>query len=234
VDFFATSAAVNVCESKKHTTNTTFNTDASVMDDRSVNNYAQREHRANMLNQWQKQQVLKSEEKRIETLVRNVHQIMQLSPNHVPDVGGGGNPMRGHTNQLVFSRITGHPDIPGAEHWVDTNECWICNKWQKKTFSACNLDALPDKEFQSIMKLTETVYRRLQKRKEEEEHKPMEIFDEALRSDVSGDLTESETGADTDQQSEKKTVRNPAVMGNKQERFEFVDDVEESEGETMA
>lgn len=35
----------------------------------------------------------------------------------------------------MFSRILGHDDIPGSGEWIESSECWICNKWAKETIT---------------------------------------------------------------------------------------------------
>lgn len=34
---------------------------------------------------------------------------------------------------MIFSRILGHDDIAGSGEWIESSECWICNKWAKET-----------------------------------------------------------------------------------------------------
>jgi len=41
------------------------------------------------------------------------------------------NPMTGYMNSVIFTRILGHDDIEQGSYWTDTNQCWICNRWNK-------------------------------------------------------------------------------------------------------
>lgn len=41
------------------------------------------------------------------------------------------NPMVGYMNEIVFSRVLGNDDIEEGHFWVDTTQCWICNRWNK-------------------------------------------------------------------------------------------------------
>ncbi len=42
-------------------------------------------------------------------------------------------PTAGSKGEMIFTRILGHEDVPGAADWVDSSECWICDKWAKET-----------------------------------------------------------------------------------------------------
>lgn len=44
-------------------------------------------------------------------------------------------PTAGTKGEMVFSRILGHDDIPGSAEWIESCECWICNKWAKETIN---------------------------------------------------------------------------------------------------
>jgi len=43
------------------------------------------------------------------------------------------NPMTGYMNEIIFSRILGHDEIEEGTFWVDTTQCWVCQKWDKVT-----------------------------------------------------------------------------------------------------
>ena len=45
------------------------------------------------------------------------------------------NPMTGYMNEIIFSRILGHEEIEEGAFWVDTVQCWVCQKWDKIIFS---------------------------------------------------------------------------------------------------
>jgi hypothetical protein len=45
------------------------------------------------------------------------------------------NPMTGYMNEIVFSRVLGHDDIEQGTYWVDTTQCWVCQKWSKVDIS---------------------------------------------------------------------------------------------------
>ena len=45
------------------------------------------------------------------------------------------NPMTGYMNEIIFSRVLGHEDIEQGTYWVDTVQCWVCQKWNKQTFT---------------------------------------------------------------------------------------------------
>ena len=42
--------------------------------------------------------------------------------------------MTGYMNEIIFSRILGHEDVEEGYFWVDTVQCWICQKWDKQVF----------------------------------------------------------------------------------------------------
>jgi hypothetical protein len=69
---------------------------------------------------------------------------MDLPQNHVPDVGSYANPMRGHKEKCIFSRIIGHPDLSDNNEWFDCTECWICDRWSKRSIKICRANAVPD------------------------------------------------------------------------------------------
>ena len=41
------------------------------------------------------------------------------------------NPMTGYMNSVIFTRILGDDNIEQGSYWTDTNQCWVCNKWNK-------------------------------------------------------------------------------------------------------
>ena len=45
--------------------------------------------------------------------MERVKYLLQMIPENIQNVKGTfNNPMRQHSNQLIFSRVTGHPDLP--------------------------------------------------------------------------------------------------------------------------
>ena len=42
--------------------------------------------------------------------------------------------MTGYMQEIIFSRILGHDEIEQGTFWVDTVQCWVCQKWDKVTF----------------------------------------------------------------------------------------------------
>ena len=93
-----------------------------------------------------------------ETLImERVKNLINLIPDQVTEKGAWSNPMRGHKSELLFTRITGHPDAKDAHHWVDSSECWICQKWSKVEFKVCANDAVLDKDFEEIIILSSII-----------------------------------------------------------------------------
>ena len=87
-----------------------------------------------------------------ETLtIERVKRLLAMPPDQVPEAGGAANPMAGHGEALIFSRVTGHPDYPDGNQWFDASECWICERWSKCSFRVANCHAMPDKEFTEII-----------------------------------------------------------------------------------
>ena len=55
--------------------------------------------------------------------------------------------MRGLKEELIFCRVTGHPNIEGGDCWYDTNECWVCKRHNKLSVSVASAEKLVDQEF---------------------------------------------------------------------------------------
>ena len=83
--------------------------------------------------------------------IERVKTLLALNPNQVPEPGCAANPMYGHGAEMIFCRVTGHPDVPDANQWFDASECWICDRWNKCSFRVANCHAMPDKEFTEII-----------------------------------------------------------------------------------
>ena len=144
---------------------------------------------------------------------------------------------------MIFSRITGHPNISENNMWFDAHECWICDKHNKLSLSVFMTDALVDQEFQDIILLTAMMHNRSQKRqkngKDQEENMDVLLEEKSQRSVESGAMSDSSgSGADIEgegnpiYQNQKKGYRNKmfaetAETGklNPKEHFdEFQDD----------
>ena len=69
--------------------------------------------------------------------------------------------MRDHKEKLVFSRVTGHPNVPENNIWFDCNECWVCERHSKLSISVKLNEKLVDQEFQDIIMLTAMMQNRL-------------------------------------------------------------------------
>lgn len=41
------------------------------------------------------------------------------------------NPMANMQAEVIFSRVLGTNDIQNAEVWIDSNQCYICDRWCK-------------------------------------------------------------------------------------------------------
>lgn len=54
------------------------------------------------------------------------------------------NPMTGYMQEIIFTRILGHEEIEEGTYWVDTVQCWVCQKWDKVIFK---YDDRGDKDF---------------------------------------------------------------------------------------
>ena len=54
------------------------------------------------------------------------------------------NPMTGYMQEIIFTRVLGHDDIQQGQYWVDTVQCWVCQKWDKVVFK---VDDIQDKQF---------------------------------------------------------------------------------------
>ena len=83
--------------------------------------------------------------------IERVKRLLALRTDQVPRAGGAPNPMLGHSETLIFSRITGHPDCPDAEQWFDAAECWVCNRHSKCSISVAHCHELQDAEFNEII-----------------------------------------------------------------------------------
>jgi len=96
-------------------------------------------------------------------VVSRVKKIISLPPDHVPEVGAFANHMRGHKDQLIFTRVTGHPNYIDNSVWFDTNECWVCGRHSKMTIAASLADSLKDQEFEQIILLTSMMTKRTER-----------------------------------------------------------------------
>ena len=77
-------------------------------------------------------------------VIQRVKQLLQLPPEHVSEKGCFSNPMRGHKDELIFTRVTGHPNIPENNVWFDTSECWVCAKHNKLSVTVSMVDKVID------------------------------------------------------------------------------------------
>lgn len=69
------------------------------------------------------------------------------------------NPMTGYMQEIIFTRVLGHEDIQEGTFWVDTVQCWVCQKWDKVTFK---VDDLPDKQiFQQQVEKLEDLHQKI-------------------------------------------------------------------------
>lgn len=86
--------------------------------------------------------------------------------------------MRNHEKELIFSRVTGHPNIEENNVWFDTNECWVCQRHNKFSVSVSMVDKVIDQEFQEIIVLTAMMTKRAENRIEEtcDQDSPLEIM----------------------------------------------------------
>ena len=118
---------------------------------------------------------------------------MSLPPNNVPEIGAFSNPMRQQKDELVFSRITGHPNALDNDTWFDTNECWICGEHNKMNIVVTTMDRHVDSEFTQIILLTAMMSRRAEKRIEYAREYEKENFEVLLeeKSRKSRDYSES-------------------------------------------
>lgn len=67
------------------------------------------------------------------------------------------NPMENKNADLLFTRILGQPGMKNAERWLDSSECWICNKHNKLTLQMNEAKAVIDEGFKEIMQLSEVI-----------------------------------------------------------------------------
>ena len=77
-------------------------------------------------------------------MIKRVKELTQLPPGHVPEVGGFANPMRGHKDELIFSRVTGHPNYADNNTWFDSHECWVCQRHSKLSVTVAMADRIVD------------------------------------------------------------------------------------------
>ena len=110
--------------------------------------------------------------------------------------------MRGHREELIFTRVTGHPNTPDNNVWFDANECWVCARHNKLSVTVGMVDKVIDQQFQDIIVLTSMMTRRAQKRIDEtmDQEAPLEIMLEEKShksEDSTGDVSDSSgSGAD--------------------------------------
>ena len=98
------------------------------------------------LQEQERKKALEAAESNAHVITR-VKQLLQLPPDHVPEVGCFSTPMRGHKEELIFTRVTGHPNIADNNIWFDVNECWICARHNKMSVSVSMVDKVIDQEF---------------------------------------------------------------------------------------
>jgi hypothetical protein len=55
---------------------------------------------------------------------------------------------------LVFTRILGKPLIKNSDQWLDTSECWICQKHNELSIEMNEFKEINDPEFQEITHLS--------------------------------------------------------------------------------
>ena len=115
---------------------------------------------------------IKNDAKGDQFILERIKNLMITFCDNVPEKGGWSNPMRGHKAKLIFTRITGHPDIKDAHYWKDTSDDWIREKWTKTTFRVCGMDMENDKEFEDIISLTNIINRFRKKIKEDNSQLP--------------------------------------------------------------
>jgi len=102
--------------------------------------------------------------------------------------------MRGHREKLVFSRVTGHPNIEEDSIWFDSHDCWICDKHNKLSISVSTVDKLVDQEFQDIIMLSAMMQYRSQKRKQnykEEDNMEVLLEEKSRKSEESVVISDS-------------------------------------------
>ena len=83
--------------------------------------------------------------------IERVKRLLALRTDQVPLAGGAPNPMHGHSETLIFSRVTGHPDCPDVEQWFDASECWVCNRHSKCSITVAHCHELQDGEFNELI-----------------------------------------------------------------------------------
>ena len=47
--------------------------------------------------------------------IERVKRLLAMPPDQTKDMGASANPMLGHSETLIFTRITGHPDYPEVD-----------------------------------------------------------------------------------------------------------------------
>ena len=85
--------------------------------------------------------------------IARVKGLLAIPPDQTKDIGANANPMLGHSDKVIFTRITGHPDLLEQDQWFDSSECWICNRHNKFSFRVANCHELQDKEFMEIISI---------------------------------------------------------------------------------
>ena len=131
-----------------------------------------------------------------QNIIHRVKQLVTLPPDHVPEIGSFANPMRNHRESMIFTRVTGHPNIQDRDCWFDTNECWICHKHSKLSIQVASSDKMIEQEFQDIIVLTAMMTKRVWRRKEEmkiESEEPLEVMleEKSQKSIESGTVSDS-------------------------------------------
>ena len=80
-------------------------------------------------------------------VISRVKKLISLPPDHVKEVGCFSNPMRGHKDVIIFSRVTGHPNLADNNIWFDNHECWVCDKHNKMSVTVSMADKIVDQQF---------------------------------------------------------------------------------------
>lgn len=126
--------------------------------------------------------------------MERVKYLLQMIPENIQNEKGTfNNPMRGHARELIFSRVTGHPDLPENNQWFDCAECWVCEEWSKVNFVVRLEERHLDQEFQDIIVLTAFLKNRMRTRlKEAKEANRLAVLSEGTNSIESEELSDSE------------------------------------------
>ena len=83
-----------------------------------------------------------------------------MAPNNVAEVGAFANPMRNHISEMIFSRLTRHPNTVDNNTWFDCHECWVCQRHNKLSVSVAMADKVLDPDFEQIIMLTAMMTKR--------------------------------------------------------------------------